>query len=81
MADEPIDRAAFELCIVDEHGDEDLAAATDGPREQALTEIMGYFAQLEGQGERRLYEVTRIRVELGEFEAPRPVRTVLPRGH
>lgn len=78
MTDEPDDRAAFELVILDENGDEELAAATDGPREQALVEILGYFSQLSGQGERRLYEVTRIRVELGDFAPAQAPRIILP---
>lgn len=57
------DLADFELVLVNADGDEELAAACSGPRESALLEILTYFSQFPNE-ERRLYEITRIRVDL-----------------
>jgi hypothetical protein len=75
MTDNTDDTADFELVIVNEDGDEELAAACSGPREDSLREILHYFAQFSGQ-ERRLYEITRIRVDLSSL--PEPSRLILP---
>lgn len=74
MSDE--DLADFELVIVNADGDEELAAACSGPRETALREILGYFGQFPGE-DCRLYEVTRIRVDLSALTAS---RLILPPG-
>jgi hypothetical protein len=66
MTEDTQDLADFELVIVNDEGDEELAAACSGPREESLREILHYFAQFAGQ-DRRLYEVTRIRVDLKGF--------------
>lgn len=74
------DLADFELVLVNAAGDEELAAACSGPRETALREILGYFAQFAGE-DRRLYEVTRIRVDLSTLQdAPEASRLILPPG-
>jgi hypothetical protein len=71
------DLADFELVLVNVDGDEELAAACSGPRETALQEILGYFAQFPGE-HRRLYEITRIRVDLSTLAEPS--RLILPAG-
>jgi hypothetical protein len=80
MTDDTQDLADFELCIVNDDGDEELAAACSGPRESALAEILTYFSQFAGQ-DRRLYEITRIRVELGTLGDALPhAGLILPPG-
>jgi hypothetical protein len=74
------DLADFELVLVNANGDEELAAACSGPRETALIEILTYFSQFPNE-ERRLYEVTRIRVDLSaKINEPEPSRLILPAG-
>lgn len=73
------DQADFELVLVNADGDEELAAACSGPRETALLEILGYFRQFPTE-DRRLYEVTRIRVELGSLHEPAHAGLILPPG-
>lgn len=75
MTSEPDDIADFELCTVDAEGIEELAAASSGPRAEALAEILHYWSQFRAE-ERRLYEVTRIRVDLSQLTDPSPI--ILP---
>jgi len=74
------DLADFELVLVNKDGDEELAAACSGPRETALLEILTYYSQFPNE-ERRLYEITRIRVDLAaQLNEPEPSRLILPPG-
>lgn len=71
------DLADFELVLVNADGDEELAAACSGPRESALLEILTYYSQFPNE-DRRLYEITRIRVDLSAPLNPEPSGLILP---
>lgn len=80
MRNDTEDRADFELVLVNEDGDEELAAACSGPRETALLEILTYYSQFPKE-DRRLYEITRIRVDLAaKLNEPEASRLILPPG-
>lgn len=79
MTDEPNDLADFELVLVSADGDEELAAACSGPRESALREILGYWAQFPAES-RRVYEISRTLVDLSAIEDAAPSRLILPQG-
>lgn len=68
--DDEIDRAEFQLFALQPDGTEEMVAGSDGPRELALAEIVHYWHQCNGMGERRVYEVVRIPVDMSPLERP-----------